>query len=210
MRAMTLAREYLAIELPVTPDGLKKAYRAASRRFHPDAGGEEASKEKFIQVKEAYDFLESLDGVPEVIMASESGNVSYHGLRTVEGSLLSELGLGLGPMKNGRECTSCSGRGYNSDSYPKYQDCPACHGTGGRQYVHRCRICRGSGRKFGGFCLTCDGKGTVRESFGDCHTCLGSGRGRREDVRVYKKCFKCGGAGETEVWNPVLPKGRLA
>lgn len=207
-RATSLAREFLSLELPVTLTNLKKAFRAASRRFHPDAGGEEASKEKFIGAKEAFSVLAGFDGVPEVIMASENSNLAY-GLLTIEGELLSTLGLGLGPLKNGKDCTNCRGSGYNSDTYQKYQNCTVCNGTGGKRTQRRCPMCRGKGRDGHHRCFACGGKGSQSDGFGNCLACFGSGRGKSENVQVYRKCSNCEGKGETECWNPVLPKGRL-
>lgn len=57
------AREYFDLSLPLKADELKSAFRAAAKRLHTDTSGDERTKNKFIEMKSAYDFLVKLDGM---------------------------------------------------------------------------------------------------------------------------------------------------
>jgi len=117
------------------------------------------------------------------VLLSEAQDTSKASLLfTVDGTPLPELGKGLGSMKNGVDCPKCNHKGFFERKEMKWGRCWGCQGKG---FLRR-----------GGFvCLYCFGTGTV---------------GVGEEVRVYYKCSDCGGTGEKEVMNPVIPKGRLA
>ena len=51
-----LAREILGVKLGSTPEEIKKSYRIAARKTHPDVGGDD---EAFMAVQEAYEVLTS-------------------------------------------------------------------------------------------------------------------------------------------------------
>ena len=98
---------------------LKAAFRAASRKHHPDAGGD---AEIFIKVKKAYttlfEYTTEWDG---------------HVDQTICGRSLHELGMGLGPTTNGADCDICNGKGYNT--FVNWE-CDACGGQGRIKYYH--------------------------------------------------------------------------
>ncbi len=49
--------EILELTPGATKEEIKKAYRRLSKKYHPDLGKETSSREKFIELTEAYDFL---------------------------------------------------------------------------------------------------------------------------------------------------------
>lgn len=200
-----LLAETLRIKLPITQRELKMAFRYMSRQTHPDHGGNEAD---FIKVKEAYDVLSNSDVFTE-------GEVSFG--TTVEGIPLSDLGQGLGPLKNGVSCDFCDGKGYHTriEQEQSYKTCPSCVGNG--YSIIPCRRCRQgkfklrNGREVD--CRVCRGTGIFKSLRGNlCFTCFGSGTvGTTTGVerKIHSRCYSCKGIGEKEVWNPVIPKGRL-
>lgn len=151
---------------------LKAKFREAAKRLHTDTGG---SDEAFIAMKAAYDALceESATGVftdgPE-LQATE------------EGTPLTSLGCGLGPMKNGKPCATCGGAGYREEKSYGTIWTPALP----------CAMCQIARSTWG--CRRCGDKGYQH---------------RQVNIKRYKVCAPCQGAGEIELLNPVLPKGLL-
>jgi hypothetical protein len=101
---------------------------------------------------------------------------------TVEGTPVADLGKGLG-RKNGMECKNCKGAGYLVRKRRKIVWWP----------YEPCDLCRIMGSVWG--CRTC------------AHLTF-----RHNDIieTIYGTCVECQGHGETEIINPVLPKGFLA
>ncbi|MEL7005868.1 MAG: DnaJ domain-containing protein, partial [Bacteroidota bacterium] len=54
------------LELPVgaTPAQIKKAYRRLAKKYHPDLNKSESAKKKFIEIHEAYKFLDEVGPRP--------------------------------------------------------------------------------------------------------------------------------------------------
>ena len=156
--------KYLVVDLPCTEDELKTAFREAARRMHPDMGGD---PKHFIEMQKEYQTL--LANPHTFTMPSAQ-------TRTASGIPLSALGLGLGPLKNGKPCWKCKSKGYERTAQSRYDICPTCNNR---------RVLRW-------YCRECGGDGRVVVS-----------------VPCIDICYTCEGTGETEVWNPVLPKGRL-
>ena len=158
-----------------TLDELKAAYRAAVKKTHPDMGGTESD---FRAIQTEYERL--------LLLAQETGADGKDS--TIDGTPLSELGMGLGPTKNGKECLDCNGKGYNEyRSGSNYVPCP--------NTVHminrRCALCGDTA----------------------CSNRWSWWFGRKEHwVRskkkiIYHKCSHCKGTGEVEIFNPAFPKG---
>lgn len=82
-------------------------------------------------------------------------------LQTVEGIPLSDLGLGLGPNTNGKDCEQCAGRGYRSWEDEQRRPHWSCYGVG-------CSACRYRGWFVGERklkyrkCEACNGKGEIK------------------------------------------------
>ena len=117
--------------------------------------------------------------------------LTKHKSMTVDGTPLSELGLGLGPTTNGKDCPNpkCGGRGYETHHGPAWKVCPVetCF-RGLVTYKHWDTV-----EHITRYCFVCDGLGQVRAS-GNVY---------------YVKCRQCDGTGEVINFNPVIPKGAL-
>lgn len=73
------AIKYLGLELPVTKDDIKTAYRRMARQYHPDAGGD---AEDFIELQMAYEtalnYSPWQDTVHQTEQQSYSNDQSYN------------------------------------------------------------------------------------------------------------------------------------
>lgn len=215
------AREYFDLSLPLTSDELKSAFRRRAKELHTDTSGDQNSKDKFIAMKDAYDLLVKLEGMKFVYgdRAKEGKTVS---LATTDGTPLYDLGLGLGPLKNGRDCERCQHKGYTeeqdfSSCFDDY--CWQCNGTGRSRTFRtpgRCNPCGGTGKftqhRSGRVvtCRVCMGSGGNQNQYQTCSACNGRGKKEEQPKKVrYVKCYECSGAGEIELFSPLFPKGRM-
>jgi molecular chaperone DnaJ len=211
------AREYFGLSLPLTSDELKSAFRRMAKELHTDTSGDQKTKDKFIAMKYAYDFLVRLDGMKFVYgdRAKEGETVS---LATTDGTQLYELGLGLGHLKNGRDCERCQHKGYTEEEdFSSYFNdlCRNCNSTGRVRTSGRCNPCGGTG-KFKQLrsqrvvtCRVCMGSGGNQNTYQTCTVCNGSGRKKQPKKVRYAKCYECNGTGEIELFSPLFPKGRM-
>lgn len=168
-----LARQHFGVKLPVARETLKTLYRAAARRLHTDTSGSAATKDAFVAMQQAYETLVSC------------GNRVFTGssevAATQEVTPLADLGLGLGPTKNGTECAECLGRGYETRRKKII--------TWNKQ---PCNICVTMGSTWG------------------CIKCMRGGHTHHDEVKdVHTICAPCQGRGEIEILNPVIQKGFL-
>jgi DnaJ family protein A protein 2 len=205
-----MAKKYLGVDLPVCLEDLKKAFRKKCLKVHPDQGG---SSKEFIELENAYKTVTFFGEVNGGVFICDDVGDSHKNSRTAEGTLLSELGLGLGPTTNGIECDNCSGNGYKEKTHHIYKRCTSCDG-GTFVRVYKCNSCSGTGR-FTQLksrrivdCLKCGGSGKYVHK-GTCKICHGDGRLRRNDGCSIYLCNECKGTGEIRIFNPVLQKGAL-
>lgn len=206
------AAECLGISLPFSNETeLKRAYRRASFAAHPDHGG---SDSEMCAVLAAFRRLRfCLDDRSVCINGSNKTP-----LTTIDGTPLSELGLGLGPTTNGTDCERCEGRGYREHYGPGFRVCLSCDECGEVPRTFPCRPCNGSGKftqrrsKRVVDCRACQGTGNFKHPRlrSPCKKCHGTKTiwGKSNEAS-YNKCSNCDGTGEVRVWNPVLPKGAL-
>ena len=168
---------YFKCEFPMPEQDFMQLIKSAKQQAHPDKGGD---MEEFQQLMEITSMLHSW-----VFLFQSSANSPHC---CTDGTLLTELGHGVGPNRNGVACRECDGYGYRTQEVPQTKWCFVCKGAGsvirtnfkGVQYVRDCYVCNGTG-------VVDDG------------------------VRVkHHKCWACKGVGEKEIFNPVLPKGRIA
>lgn len=211
------AREHFNLSLPLTSDELKSAFRRRAKELHTDTSGDQNTKDKFVVMKAAYDFLVKLEGMRFVYGEKTEGEETIR-LVTTDGILLYELGLGLGPMKNGRDCDRCQHKGYTEEQdFSSYFNnwCWNCDSTGRVRTSGRCNPCDGTGKfkqhRSGRVvtCRVCMGSGGNPNTYQTCSVCGGKGRKEQPKKVRYAKCYECNGTGEIELFSPLLPKGRI-
>lgn len=207
-----LAKQHFGIDLPCQPEDLKSCYRQACRKLHPDVGGNE---DAFKEMQQAYETLVSFQGKGHNVFTNGDDEI----LKTVDGFLLSELGQGLGPTTNGKDCPDCEHKGYQKKAGRSWIFCDKCDMYGFASEEGICRACSGSGKftqarsKRVVTCLRCNGTGKWVNPFRKmlCPYCHGSKTiWDGDETKVYYvKCSACNGTGEIPIWNPVIPKGAL-
>jgi DnaJ-class molecular chaperone len=207
--ATLLAKDLLGLQLPTTKADLKLAFRNAVKRLRPDLANSQANDEEFIKIKTFYTKL------VEQSPAWAFADTGAQDPKTTTGHLLSELGLGLGPTVNGKDCNVCQHRGYTIIELSGLTRCTRCIGAG-FAYEDTCSRCKGSGKfvKNGrpvGVCFSCRGTGKpLRPRLNLCSRCHGRGSiNVPANTKEYHLCYTCKGVGEIEIFNPVIPKGRL-
>ena len=172
----------LNLEVPFTKEELKHNFRELCFKYHPDLGG---SAEKFKEIKDAYDLL-----LPFCVTSCDKEVVLN---TTVEGSLIFDLGKGLGGLVNSDDCPNCKGKGWYKAFHRDFSHeeiCYACNGTGGHGSIFS--FLEGRGR------------------WQPCSICMGLGIIHRRSVpkEVLHTCLNCKGTGQIRILNPVLWKGR--
>ena len=203
--------EVLGVEKAASEDEIKKAYRKAAMKFHPDRNpGDKTSEEKFKEVSEAYE-----------VLSDENKRAAYdrHGHAGVDPNMAG--GFGGGPAGGANfadifgdvfgDIFGANGRGQqrtNRGSDLRYtleiSLEEAVHGTKVNIRVPTlvdCETCEGSGARKGSSpvsCTTCGGRGEVRMQQGffsvqqTCPTCRGKGR------MIKDPCPACRGQGRVQ------------
>lgn len=206
--------EVLGVERSATPEEIKKAYRKAALKYHPDRNpGDKEAEEKFKQAARAYEILSDpqkrarYDQFGEAgVSGSAGGGSPYMDLNDIFsqfGNLFEEFGFGgMGGRSRGGRVRS-RGRDLRikvqlslaeilngaTKKFKVHKDvaCPECGGTGcahGAQ-PKTCADCGGSGRRLR----------TQRTMFGMmqteevCPTCQGEG------TIISQPCSHCHGEG---------------
>lgn len=139
------------LTFPCTIDALKDSFRRASKRCHPDAGG---SHDQFIHLKREYDRL---------LRDPSTFTIARTHARTVDGADLSDLGLGLGPTTNGKDCPECKRVGYRTYTNWRERPCPQRRRIGWSTlcYCHSDGMIRERSGDYHTRCARCDGTGEI-------------------------------------------------
>lgn len=200
---------HLGLESPATMQDLKSGYRRMAKELHPDLNPH--GTELFKKLQEAYEWLTS----PEIIGIICSGEIEAVQC-TVDGTPLSELGLGFDNTKNGTDCSECQHLGYRKVVEEKIHLCRECCGAA-YTYANSCSACSGTGKftqknsKRVVDCLRCSGTGTIHyKHLSRCTACVRGYITNKSNKVTYHLCSRCLGIGELEIFNPVLRKGLLA
>lgn len=172
----------LGLEIGASKDEIKKAYRKLANKYHPDKNNG-SSSDKFIVIKEAYEYLTSNKQSYEDLFDKYSQyDDMFDGYRTYNTyhqrkadnrsnmrlyDLKLEVNITLEDIytnntkyikyKRNNLCRTCMGSGViNNDS-----DCHACKGDG---HIHgdKCNYCGGTGKK-NIKCRNCGGNGVKQE-----------------------------------------------
>lgn len=175
--------EILGVEKTATEDEIKKAFRALSKKYHPDKNpDDESAKAKFQEIVEAYEVLSN----PEKRKKFDNPQSEFDDLRSQfqshysafrqqsvprGGNIEVWVSLTLSEMKTGA---------VKNITYTKHVLCKSCDGNGSKhgKSLTNCSLCGGSGqviRQMGPMriqmpCEHCGGHGKfVTEECDQCH-----------------------------------------
>ena len=204
--------EVLGVEKSASHDEIKKAYRKAAMKYHPDRNpGNKEAEEKFKEVGEAYEVLSDEEkrqrydqfgfaGVDPNFGAGAGGYGGYGGgfggfgdfgdLGDIFGSFFGGGGRSAGPNPNAPR------RGENVMSRLEltFEEAAfGCEKEVGAMRIENCTACSGSGSADGTVetCTTCHGTGQVRT----VQNFMGM------QMQSSAACPKCGGKGKV-IKNP--------
>lgn len=201
--------EVLGVARTAGEDEIKKAYRKAAMKFHPDRNpGNKESEEKFKEVNEAYEILSDAEKRAAYDRHGHAGvDPSMGGFSGATGANFSDIfGEVFGDIFGGGGGRSQQRNNRGSDlrytleisledavhgtkvsiRIPKQEECDSCHGSGAR---------KGSTPIT---CSTCGGRGEVRIQQGffsvqqTCPHCRGSGK------IIKDPCTSCRGQGRQQ------------
>jgi len=193
--------EVLGLPRDATPEGVKKAYRQAALKFHPDRNpGDKAAEEKFKEAAEAYSVLIDQEKRAVYDRYGHDGlrHEGFGGFAGFDPSTFEDFedilgnffGFSFGDLFGGRE-QSRRRRGQRGRDLALELELSLEEAAAGLEKeitVSRaevCPDCRGSGLQPGTHkttCSACQGRGQLRYQQGF--------------FTVARTCTKCGGAGE--------------
>jgi len=168
--------DILEISLDSSGAEIKRAYRKLSIKYHPDKNPDKNSKEKFQEIKEAYETLKDPDlkeKYDKTILPKTKRKKIKKGsdlkitINVTQEDLILERRKRIMTQRKGL-CTQCNGTG---SFLKKTKKCKFCNGTGlqGLALVmgnrKNCKHCGGSGNlPEGSFCSVCNGSGLYKET----------------------------------------------
>lgn len=198
--------EILGVSRDASETDLKKAFRQAALKHHPDRNpGDSQAEDRFKAINEAYAVLSDPDRRAQYDRFGRvdlpPGGVDFGGLEDLFGDLFEGFFGGRGGGRRGRARRGDDLR-YDLEisldeaamgletklQIPRLESCETCHGSGAEPGSGRtqCPMCKGRGqlRYQQGFltvartCAQCGGEGQIIKS--PCKTCHGEGRVARE------------------------------
>lgn len=206
--------EVLGIERTADPDEIKKAYRRAALKYHPDKNpGDKTAEEKFKELGEAYEILS--DPQKRALYdqhghaafdrrAGTYGGGGFHDPFEIFREVFGGGGIFEDLFGGGRPDPTQPQRGNDLRYDMEIAFAEAAHGCEKEITVNKpdmCDTCQGSGAEAGSrikICSDCGGRGQVLNSRGifniaqTCPRCQGAGR------VVEKPCRACHGQGRRE------------
>lgn len=210
----------LGVDKSAGDDEIKKAYRQAAKKYHPDLHpGDAGAEAKFKEVNEAYEVLSDKEKRSRYDQFGHAGVDPNFGAGGPGGGFdgfdLGDLGdlfgsfFGGGFGGGGRSTANAPRRGSDirQSIILSFEEAAlGCKKEVSYRRIEDCSDCRGTGAKPGTSprtCPACNGMGYVkvqqRSPFGviqtqrSCEQCGGSGS------IVDQKCQKCGGVGKVRV-----------
>ena len=212
--------EVLGVEKGASAEEIKKAYRKAAMKYHPDRNpGDKEAEEKFKEVGEAYEVLSDdgkrsrydqfgFAGVDPNYGAGQGGYGGYGGgfsgfgdMGDIFGDIFGDVFGGTGRRSN----TNAPRRGENVMSQLEltFEEAAfGCEKDVNIQRIESCAACNGTGSHDGAVetCSTCRGTGSVRttqnfmgmtmQSTAACPKCNGKGK------IIKNPCNTCKGKGK--------------
>ena len=212
--------EVLGVEKGASAEEIKKAYRKAAMKYHPDRNpGDKEAEEKFKEVGEAYEVLSDdgkrsrydqfgFAGVDPNYGAGQGGYGGYGGgfsgfgdMGDIFGDIFGDVFGGTGRRSN----TNAPRRGENVMSQLEltFEEAAfGCEKDVNIQRIESCAACNGTGSHDGAVetCSTCRGTGSVRttqnfmgmsmQSTSVCPKCNGKGK------IIKNPCNTCKGKGK--------------
>lgn len=159
---MSKYHEILNVDSSASKDELKKAYRKAAAKYHPD-NKETGDAEKFKEIQKAYDILTK---------KKEINNNQYKRNLLIKFPPL-QIKVNLTFKESVLGCKK-------ELSFSRYTRCDSCNASGGYFTEEECKICKGKGgevKTFGNMqviqqCQACAGSGSHVEN---CSICSGNG-----------------------------------
>ncbi|OGC06859.1 molecular chaperone DnaJ [candidate division WOR-1 bacterium RIFOXYA2_FULL_36_21] len=204
----------LGVNKNASQDEIKKAFRSAARKYHPDVNKEHGSPEKFKEINEAYQVLgdtqkrQQYDQFGTAGPGFSGGEAGFSGFDFGDFSNFDGFGDIFDVFFGGqRRGTSRSGRQDGADLRYDLEVTleEAFSGTEKEiEIIHltACHTCKGSGAKPGTIpskCSSCNGTGQIRRTqrtplgafsqVSTCPTCNGSG------ATITSTCSTCSGSG---------------
>ncbi|MBQ6413399.1 MAG: molecular chaperone DnaJ [Ruminococcus sp.] len=206
--------EVLGVNKGASDDEIKKAYRQAAKKYHPDLHpGDKEAEEKFKEVNEAYEVLSDKEkkarydqfghaGVDPNYGAGGAG--SPFGQDIDFGDIFSSFFGGFGGRRSANPNAPRRGSDIETQLYISFEEAAkGCKKTVQYQAVSTCKDCNGTGAQRGTSpktCSACGGRGQVtinqRTPFGvvqtsrPCDACKGRGK------IIETPCRTCNGRGQ--------------
>ncbi len=216
--------EVLGIEKSASEDDIKKAYRQAARKYHPDLHpGDAGAEAKFKEVNEAYEVLSDKEKRARYDQFGHAGVDPNYGaggggfggfdfgnfgdLGDLFGSFFGGGFSGSGGYSASRANAPRRGSDIRQTAVLSFEDaCKGCSMEIEYRRIEQCSDCHGSGARPGTTpktCSVCSGSGYVtaqqRTMFGVVRTQQPCQTCNGSGHIIESKCPKCSGAGKVRV-----------
>ena len=206
--------EVLGVNKGASDDEIKKAYRQAAKKYHPDLHpGDKAAEEKFKEVNEAYEVLSDSEKKASYDQCGHAGVDPNYGAGSAGspfgqdidiGDIFSSFFGGFGGRRSANPNAPRRGSDVETTMYISFEEAAkGCKKTVQYQAISTCKDCNGTGAQKGTTpktCSACGGRGQVtinqRTPFGTvqtsrpCDACKGRGK------IIETPCRTCNGRGQ--------------
>lgn len=218
--------EVLGVEKSASDDEIKRAYRQAAKKYHPDLHpGDAGAEAKFKEVNEAYEVLSDKEKRSRYDQFGHAGVDPNFGAGGPGGGFggfdfgdLGDLGDLFGSFFGGGGFGGATRSGAGANAPKRGGDTRqqivltfeeaalGCSKEIDYKRIEQCSECHGSGARPGTSaktCPTCGGSGAVRQQqrtmFGVIQTQSACSACRGTGRIIEQKCQKCGGVGRVKV-----------
>ncbi|MGC8624181.1 MAG: molecular chaperone DnaJ [Phycisphaerae bacterium] len=212
--------EILELDRSASPEDVKRAYRKAALKFHPDKNpGNKESEIRFKECSEAYEVLSDSEKRSRYDQYGHDGlrGTTMHDYQHMQYedifSVFNDIFSGMGGAGRGSGTRRAS-RGYDLETVTEITLQDVARGCEREVEFTRqdmCKTCGGTGAKPGTkrkICSTCGGRGqVVQRGFGGmfqmvgtCPACMGQGS------TVDKPCPDCDGSGRAALNRKIIVK----